>query len=210
MVKILFEDNHLLAAEKPSGLLTQPSEKEKNSLEYILKDYVKTTYKKLGKVFLHAIFRLDKGSSGIVLFAKTSKALSRLQEALRDQKFIKIYRALVSPPPKEPKNTLHHFLKKDLFHTKIASQGKMSSLSYTICKQKNHKALLEITLHTGRYHQIRAQLSAIGSPIIGDKKYGSPFFLRNNTFYLHHHQLSFPHPISQKTVLLFSKEPFSL
>lgn len=171
-LQVLYEDNHLIAVFKPSGILTQGDITGDRSLMDEVKSYLKEKYKKPGKVFLGLLHRLDRPVSGIVLFAKTSKGASRLSEQFRNRTIEKTYHAVVLGKPKKEKGDLIDFLKKnkggnikraELFYETISSNGKYS--------------LLKIQPKTGRFHQIRAQLSAMGHPILGDTKYGAPFSL---------------------------------
>ena len=188
-VKILFEDNHMLVAVKPGGLLTQPTELEADCLVARLK-------KQAGLKFLEPIHRLDKVSSGIVVLAKSSKALSRMMKSLRERTCSKAYLALTDKKPTETKAVLKHSLLREDFKTKPGAQGKEARLSYEVLGKKGPYYLISIDLDTGRYHQIRAQLSAIGCPIVGDAKYGSSKPFKKGAIALHHKTMSLPHPIS--------------
>lgn len=196
MVKVIFEDNHLLVLSKPGNLSTQPSPTAPDSLEAQAKVWLKAKYKKPGNVYLHAVHRLDRPVTGIVVFAKTSKALSRLQAAIRGNLTKKIYHAWVEG------SLTSGVLEDYLIHgDHIALQGKPKDkeakhcrLSYKAIKKTENKTLLEIELETGRYHQIRAQLGYRGHPVIGDKKYGSRSAL--DTIALHHSLFSIPHPVT--------------
>lgn len=202
-MKIIFEDNHILVLEKPKGLLTQPSPIEQESLETQGKAYLKSTYNKPGNVFLEAIHRLDRPVSGLVVFAKTSKALSRLQQAIRDKNCKKIYHAHVEKAPPQPTGTLEHTLLHDEHKAVLSNQGKLCRLHYKTLHSPKH---LEIELETGRYHQIRAQLSCIGCPIIGDTKYGSKTPLNSLGIALHHTQMTIVHPITKEWLSFTSEE----
>jgi len=166
-MKPLSSDNHILVAEKPAGIATQPDFTD------MVKVWVKKTYNKPGAVFLHPVHRLDKAVSGLVLFARTSKALSRLQAMMREHQIKKTYLALVEGKLPAKEGTLVHKLSHSTLRAKVDPNGKEAILHYKVIKQENDSTLLEIHLVTGRYHQIRAQLAAIGCPIIGDEKYGS-------------------------------------
>ncbi len=210
MPKIIYEDNHLLVLDKPAGLLTQPSGTDFKSLEAEGKQWLKETYKKQGNVFLEAIHRLDQAASGIVVFAKTSKALSRLMEAIRQRKAKKFYYAQVEKPPPDSQGRLVHYLihcnrRADIVG-KDDPEGKRASLFYRVI-QEGEKPVLDIELETGRYHQIRCQLSAIGSPILGDFKYGAQIPYSHKGIALHHCRMVIPHPITQKDLILDS--PFA-
>jgi len=206
-LNILFEDNHLLIVEKPPGLPTQPSKEHSDSLETRLKAYIKETYKKPGEVFLHAIHRLDRCTSGLVLFAKTSKALKRLQEMQKLRKIEKKYLAVIPRGLYPKQGKLSHFLLHSNFKASIvppSTQGaKKAELLYEITKENEEVSLLLITLLTGRYHQIRAQLSHLGFPIIGDAKYKSNRPFQKNSIALHSCQLSFIHPVTKKEIALY-------
>jgi 23S rRNA pseudouridine1911/1915/1917 synthase len=207
MLDVIYEDNHLLVINKPAGLLTQPSGTQQESLEAQAKSWLKQKYHKLGNIFLHAIHRLDKPVSGVVVFARTSKALSRLNATIRDKKSKKIYYALVEGALPSSEGILEHSLSHEDFHSEIASEGKLARLHYRVIKKTKTQSLLEITLETGRYHQIRIQLSAIGCPIVGDKKYGSVHPFPYEGIALHHHSLSIPHPISGEMLTIQADVP---
>lgn len=166
MLKILYEDNHILAVFKPAGLLTQPTDECAESLELQAKQYLKERYQKPGAVYLHAVHRLDKPVSGIVVFAKTSKALSRLNEAQREKEWRKIYQAEVEGTWSKLEGELTHYLKHDEFKTLVSEKPlpgyKLAKLHYRILENRETTALVEIELETGRYHQIRAQLAFAG------------------------------------------------
>lgn len=201
-LEILYEDNHLLAVNKPAGLLTQPNQTDAPSLEALAKDYLKEKYQKKGNVFLHAVHRLDKPVSGIVLFARTSKALSRLNEQMRRREIKKIYTAKVEGHLKKKSETLRHTLAHTSHRAHIDPEGKEALLTYTVKKYLNQATLIEIDLHTGRYHQIRVQCAHIGHPILGDVKYGAS--QPASRLFLHHSSLTFLHPTTQLKITLSS------
>lgn len=210
-IKILFEDNHLLAVAKPSGLATQPSPTSKESLEDEVKAMIKARDQKKGGVFLHAVHRLDKATSGIVLFAKTQKALSRLMQAFREKTCEKEYLALVPNISFLKKATLPYTLRDFLFHDDHkaiivpqeysgAKEAILTISSIEPFTENNEELyLLTILLHTGRYHQIRAQLSFHGAPIVGDIKYGSTIAYTQGIA-LQHSRLAFSHPTRKERV----------
>jgi 23S rRNA pseudouridine1911/1915/1917 synthase len=204
---VLFEDNHLFAVSKPAGLATQSSEHHQVSLETLCKEYLKKKHNKPGNVFLHAIHRLDKPTSGVVLFAKSSKANERLQEAMRKQELHKKYLCLVEGIVSPDSATLEHLLSHDDHFAKVASDGKRSVLHYTVIKKMNNRSLVEVVLETGRNHQIRAQFSAIGHPVLGDKKYGSkqPFY--EDFIALHHLELKLSHPVTHEELVFTAPLP---
>lgn len=209
-MQIVFEDNHLLVVNKPAGLLTQPSGTSQDSLEAQAKVYIKQKYNKPGNVFLEAIHRLDKPVSGLVVFAKTSKALSRLNAAQREKSSQKIYLALIERPLSQPSGTLQHYLVHEDYRARIAHPGdpeaKRSVLHYRTTGEREGFPLVEIELETGRYHQIRAQFAAAGSPLLGDKKYGSRVSFPQAEIALHHFRITLLHPITQE-ILTFEIAP---
>ncbi|MCX6764735.1 MAG: RNA pseudouridine synthase [Candidatus Nealsonbacteria bacterium] len=185
-LQVLYEDNHLIAVFKPAGVLTQGDKSGDVNLLDEVKKYLKEKYKKPGNVFLGLLHRLDRNVSGIVLFAKTSKGASRLSEQFRERSVEKIYHAIVLGRPKQKKANLINYLNKDESKNKVAiSREKKSGfelveLSFETISSNNKYSLLKIKLETGKPHQIRAQLSFLGFPILGDKKYGAPFALPDN------------------------------
>lgn len=198
---VVYSDNHLLVVEKPAEMATQPD------LTELAKAWVKKKYNKPGNVYLHPVHRLDKAVSGLVLFARTSKALSRLQEMMRERKIIKIYHALVEGELPENQGKLVHHLIHGSFRAEVSKDGKESTLEYRVLKHEKGVSLLEINLITGRYHQIRAQLSAIGCPVLGDEKYGSKRSWSKGIA-LHHSELRFEHPVTKESLVLKSKPNF--
>jgi 23S rRNA pseudouridine1911/1915/1917 synthase len=199
--EVLYEDNHLLVVVKPAGLLTQPTEHETHSLEYLAKAWLKEKYQKPFNVFLGIVHRLDKPASGIVLLAKTSKALSRLNDMIRSRGVIKVYYALVEGKPPQESGTLEHYLKHGDHKSFVSHQddpeAKYARLYYDDIKNNGDTTLLQIILETGRYHQIRTQCAAIGCPIVGDVKYGSRISLPHGIIALHHHRVQFVHPVTK-------------
>ncbi len=199
--QIIFEDNHLIAAFKRSGQTVQPEPGKPVSLEEEVKQYIKETYKKEGAVFLGVIHRIDMPVSGLVLFARTSKALTRMNEIFHDRSVQKVYLAKVEGRPKAEKMLITHWLKRDEnknFSKAFTSEVKLSQearLTYELIETNGKESLLKINLHTGRKHQIRAQLSAIGYPIVGDVKYGASKPLRDQSIALQSYSLSFEHPV---------------
>lgn len=200
-LKILYEDNHLIAVFKPAGVLVQGDkpvgERSEPTLMDEVKEYLKAKYKKPGNVFLGLVHRLDRPVSGIILFAKTSKGAARISEQIRERKMSKIYHAVVGGELQPASGTLKHFLKKDE-QRKIAiisdtpQEGFMRAvLYYKTVLAADRYSLLAIRLETGRFHQIRAQLSAVGHPIVGDKKYGAKDALLDRSIALCATELTF-------------------
>lgn len=210
--EIVFSDNHLLVASKAAGLLTQPDSPADDSLEAFAKSWVKGEYKKEGNVFLHCIHRLDRPVSGLVLFARTSKALSRLNEQSRGQAIQRVYMAEVEGILSQKLGQLDHYLIHGDHRALVAKMGdegaKHARLRYEVLHYMPHSTLVRIELETGRYHQIRAQFAAIGHPIVGDRKYGA----KNGdgkAIRLHCAQISLEHPITKEILTFDSPPPFS-
>jgi len=191
-LKPIFCDNHLLVLEKPAGIATQPDFHEE------ARAWVQEAFAKPGKAFLEPIHRLDKPVSGIVLFARTSKALQRLNEAMRKKQLRKFYLAWVEGIV-EKEGTLEHNLTHGNFRAHIDAEGKKTILHFRRLETKENVSLVEIELETGRYHQIRAQFATIGHPVLGDQKYGAKE--RKDKIALHHHMLKISHPVSKEEVI---------
>lgn len=208
-IEILFEDNHLLAVDKPGGVLSQEDHTGQPDLLNLCKEYLKKEYNKQGNVFLGLLHRLDKPVSGVMLFAKTSKAASRISEQIRNRSIKKSYHAVVEGI--SPQNgMLQDYLLKDnqantvSVSSKKNKQAKKAELIYQREQVENNLSLLKITLITGRPHQIRVQLSNLGYPIYGDKKYGSN---NNANISLHASELTFAHPITKKQMSIRTNLP---
>lgn len=209
-MEVIYCDNHLLAAIKPAGLATQPQETDADNFQDRAKKWLKKTYDKPGNVFLEPIHRIDKPVSGIVLFARTSKALSRLQAQMRAQEISKTYTALVEGTLPHDSGTLEHFLVHGSHRACVHPEGKRAVLTYRTLGRNDGTTLVEISLETGRYHQIRAQFSAIGHPIVGDAKYGSCTFWPEGGIALCHSKMRFEHPVTKEEILLENNKSFSL
>ncbi len=209
--EIIYCDNHILIANKPAGLLTQPDEGQPDSLESFAKSWVKKEYSKPGAVFLHAIHRLDKPVSGLVLFARTSKALSRLNEQSRNQEIQRTYIAEVEGILSEKEGKLDHYLIHGDHRAIIAQptnkEAKHARLIFHVIRFLPHTTLVSIELETGRYHQIRAQFSASGHPIVGDERYGAKSG-DGESIRLHGTKLAFEHPVTKEVVTFESPPPF--
>lgn len=210
-IEVLYEDNHLIALNKPAGLLTQPAPGVTGSLEEWTAQYIGTTRGKPGRVFLHAVHRLDRVVSGIALFACTDKALSRMNERMRAREIVRVYHAVVTGTLPDAQGNLVHFLrhsrKKSLVAGRNDPGAREAILDYRILARKYDLMLLEVTLHTGRYHQIRAQLSAVGCPVVGDLLYGSTARQEGPGIALHHRMMSFTHPVRMVPVRIEAGYP---
>lgn len=203
---IIFEDNHLLALNKPAGWLVQGDRSGDPTLTDWGKAYLKEKYAKPGAVFLHPVHRIDRPVSGAVLFARTDKALGRLTILFRDRRVLKTYLALVVFPPRAPAGELRHFLLKDEqrnfveVFSRPSGQAKEAVLHYEYLGLAGAFHLLRVRPYTGRSHQIRAQLSAIGCPILGDLKYGAPEALPDASIGLHSRAIGLEHPVRREHV----------
>ncbi|MCC6684002.1 MAG: RluA family pseudouridine synthase [Bacteroidia bacterium] len=212
-MKVLFEDNHLIAVEKRSGQSVQPEPGKPVSLEEEVKQYIKNKYQKPGDVFLGVIHRLDMPVSGVVLFARTSKALERMNKLFHDREVHKWYIANVHGAPDDETGLITHYLKRDEKRnfTKAfineAPGTQKAQLEYEVLMHKKNSTILKIKLLTGRKHQIRAQLAALGCPIIGDTKYGSDKSLPEHAIRLQSAELSFIHPVTGEAIVLAAGPP---
>jgi 23S rRNA pseudouridine1911/1915/1917 synthase len=212
-LEILYEDNHIIAINKPPGLLSQGDRTGDEPLTEVVKEYIKVTYHKPGAVFLGLVHRLDRPTSGILLFARTSKALERLNALMKQRAIQKTYWAIVSQKPPAESGALRHFLTR-MPHKNItraslkqSANAREALLDYRVLKQSDGYFLLEIIPHTGRQHQIRVQLSAIGCPIVGDLKYGYPVPNPDKSICLHARRLQFVHPVSKKQIDIIAGMP---
>lgn len=205
-LEILYEDNHLLVVVKPAGILSQEDSTHDHDMLTLLKLYLKDKYQKPGNVYLGLVHRLDRMTSGVMVFAKTSKAASRLNEQIKNKKFIKKYYAIASGIV-PTSGILENYLIKDEKEVKSyvdnEKNGKLAILEYRKIKVVENTTLLDINLLTGRHHQIRVQLSHIGHPLVGDKLYGNS---KDNMLMLHAYYLSFYHPITNEK-MEFIKRP---
>jgi 23S rRNA pseudouridine1911/1915/1917 synthase len=208
---VIYEDNHLLVVNKVAGLLAQPNDSNEKNLTDHYKLWLKEKYKKEGNVFLQAVYRLDKPVSGVFIFAKTSKALSRLNEEVREKRTKKIYQATVEGRLPQKLGTLQNYLVHDDYCARIVSknhpEAKEALLEYTLIEELEDRSIVEIELITGRYHQIRVQLAHIGNPIIGDEKYGSQHLYRRGQIALHHSEYQIQHPITKEKMIFKAPTP---
>ncbi len=205
-MEILYSDNHIIVVNKPPGLATEATEGE--SVESHIKEWVKEHYKKSGAVFVRAVHRLDKPVSGVLLLAKTSKALERLHASFRGKQVEKRYVALVEGVVEQEEGSMEDYLVHDFFRASVVGsehpKAKRALLSYRVRRKNYENSLVEIDLYTGRYHQIRVQFSSRGHPIMNDGKYGARFIKDGGNIALHQERLVFPHPISKKELVFFS------
>ena len=212
---VVYEDNHLLCVSKRPGEIVQGDKTGDEPMSEALKAWLKEKYNKPGNVYLGVIHRLDRPVGGLVLFAKTSKALSRMNELFRTGDVSKRYWAVVPARPPKHSDTLEQYLVRNESQNKsyVARQGaatpgaKLARLSYRLLASGEHYHLLEIELHTGRHHQIRCQLAALGCPIKGDLKYGAPRSNPGGSISLLSRQISFTHPVSKEALTLTAPVP---
>lgn len=203
-LQILYEDNHLIVVNKRPGDIVQGDKTGDLPLSEVVKKYIKEKYNKPGNVYLGVAHRLDRPTSGIVVFAKTSKALPRLNKMFAEKAAKKTYWAVVKNLPEKQQDTLTHWMKrntkqnKSYANSKEVPDSKKAILAYRIIKKLDNFYLLEVDLKTGRHHQIRAQLTAIGCPIKGDLKYGFDRSNKNGSIHLHARRLSFLHPVKNE------------
>jgi 23S rRNA pseudouridine1911/1915/1917 synthase len=211
--QILYQDNHIIILNKLPSQIVQGDKTGDEPLSEILKKYIKEKYNKPGEVFLGVVHRLDRPVSGVVLFARTSKALSRLNEMLKTREIKKIYWAVVKNPPPEKTGHLINYLHRDEKKNKsfIVSENrkdaKKAELIYHLLKSSDNYHLLEIELLTGRHHQIRAQLAHIGCPVKGDLKYGFPRTNPDASIHLHSRRIEFLHPVKKEQVAIEAPPP---
>ena len=212
-LELLYEDNHIIAVNKQVGELVQGDRSGDPCLADALKRYIGEKYGKPGRVFLGVVHRLDRPTSGVVLFARTSKALQRLNALFRENRVRKVYWGIVKNPPPKRSDTLIHYLTLNTTRNKSYPQAapgdgaKEARLSYRWVLSTERYHLLEVELHTGRHHQIRAQLAAIGCPIKGDLKYGFPRSNPDGGIHLHAREVSFDHPVQKKLLRIIADPP---
>lgn len=218
---VLYEDNHIIAVNKTCNEIVQGDKTGDTPLSEIVKDYIKTKYNKPGEVFLGVTHRLDRPTSGVVLFARTSKALTRLNEMFKEKsqtinhksQIVKTYWAIVQGVPKQPEARLENYLTRNETLNKSfiakpgAKEAKLAILSYKTLVQGEHYSLLEVNLETGRHHQIRCQLAAIGCPVKGDLKYGAKRSNPDGGISLHARKIEFIHPVKKEPVCIVAPVP---
>lgn len=210
---MLYEDNHLLVVNKRAGDIVQGDKTGDVPLSEVVKEYIAKKYNKPGAVFLGVVHRLDRPTTGALTFARTSKALSRLNALFSERKTQKTYWAVVKNRPPKDQDRLIHFLKrnpkqnKSYAHIKEIPDSKKAVLSYSIIKKLDNYYLLEIELETGRHHQIRSQLAAIDCPIKGDLKYGFDRSNKDGGIHLHARKLEFIHPVKKEPLIIIASPP---
>ena len=212
-LQVLHEDNHIIVVNKRVGDIVQGDKTGDKPLSDVVKEYIKEKYDKPGEVFLGVVHRLDRPTTGIVVFARTSKALTRLNELFSKRETQKTYWAVVKNQPPKAEDNLVHYLKRNpknntsKAHLKEVPESKKASLDYKIIAKLNNYFALEINLHTGRHHQIRSQLSFIGCPIKGDLKYGFDRSNPDGGIHLHARKLTFMHPVSKENLEIIAPVP---
>jgi 23S rRNA pseudouridine1911/1915/1917 synthase len=212
-LQVLYEDNHVLIVNKRAGDPVQSDMSGDKPLRDVVMEYLKEKYQKPGNVFVGLVHRLDRPTSGIVVFAKTSKALTRLNESFRNKELKKTYWALVKNPVPKNSDTLVHYLVRypakniSKAFEKEVKESKKAILHYQVLKSFDHYSLVEIDLETGRHHQIRAQFTAIGCPIRGDLKYGSKRPNDDGNINLHARKLEIKHPVKDELISIVAPLP---
>ncbi|MBE9492572.1 MAG: RNA pseudouridine synthase [Bacteroidetes bacterium] len=210
---ILFEDNHIIAVNKKPGEIVQGDKTGDQPLSEKVKEFLKHKYNKPGNVFLGVVHRIDRPVGGVVLFAKTSKALTRLNELIRNRDIHKTYWAIVYNRPAKPEGHLIHYLVKNQMRNissafKTEGKGRLKAeLDYALIGESNNYYLLEVELHTGRHHQIRVQLSKTGCPVKGDLKYGAPRSNKDGSIHLFARKIEFIHPVNKEKISITAPPP---
>ena len=212
-MKVIYEDNHIIIVYKEGGEIVQGDKTGDVPLSDIVKDYIKKKYNKPGEVFLGVVHRLDRPVSGLVVFARTSKALTRLNKMFQMHDIAKTYWAIVANAPKAPAGTLKGWIvrnekqNKSFCHAREVANSKVAILDYKVIARSDRYHLLEINLHTGRHHQIRCQLASMGCVIKGDLKYGAPRSNHDGTISLLSRKIEFIHPVSKIPISVTSPLP---
>ena len=212
-MEVVYEDNHIIIVNKQSGEIVQGDKTGDRPLSDIVKDYIKEKYQKPGAVFLGVVHRLDRPVSGLVVFARTSKALTRLNKMFAEGEVHKTYWALVKNAPQKTEDTLTHWLvrnekqNKSYAYATEKPNAKKAILKYRLIGKSDNYSLLEVQLMTGRHHQIRCQLAAMGCPIKGDLKYGAPRSNPDGSISLQSHRVEFIHPVSKERITVEAPLP---
>ena len=210
---VLYEDNHLIIVNKASSEIVQGDKTGDKPMSEMVKDYLREKYNKPGNIFCGVTHRLDRPTSGVVIFAKTSKALTRLNKLFKDDEVEKVYWAIVQNRPPKKEDILTHFLIKNERINKSTAfdsekpNTKKAILNYSLIAQSENYFLLRVNLETGRHHQIRVQLSRLGCPIKGDLKYGAKRSNKDGSISLHARSVSFIHPVSQQKIEVVAPVP---
>lgn len=209
MIRVLYEDNHVLCVEKPANVPVQEDDSHDEDLLSLCRQYLKEKYQKPGNVYLGLVHRLDRPVAGVMVFAKTSKAASRLSDAVRTHAFQKEYLAVLDGIPEEKKGTLTDYLTKDHKNNNVTvtdeAHGKKSILHYDVLETKGNRTLVHITLETGRSHQIRVQFSSRGYPLVYDQRYNR--HTKKGQIALYAYRLSFPHPTKKEMITVSALPP---
>ncbi|MBE7087351.1 MAG: RluA family pseudouridine synthase [Clostridiales bacterium] len=209
---ILHEDNHIIVVLKPQNVPTCEDSSKDMDLLTMVKEYIRTTYNKTGNVYVGLVHRLDRPTGGVMVFAKSSKAAARLSEQMKNGDFEKKYYAVVVGKPREEKATLTHYVKKNAVNNMVyvcamtEAGAKMAELDYTLLDTKDDLSLVDVRLHTGRSHQIRVQMNAIGNPVYGDMRYGGEK-AKKGYLALWSYYLSFTHPVSKERMVFRVQPP---
>jgi 23S rRNA pseudouridine1911/1915/1917 synthase len=212
-MNVIFEDNHIIAVNKNCSEIVQGDKTGDISLDIKVKEYLKKKYNKPGNVFLGVTHRIDRPVSGVVLFARTGKALTRLNKLFSNKEIKKTYWAIVKKFPQKKYAKLQNYISrnteknKSFAHQKEVNNSKLAIMSYKTITESDNYSLLEIDLETGRHHQIRCQLSAIDMPIKGDLKYGYPRSNRNGGISLHARRIEFIHPVNKNNIIIEANPP---
>lgn len=217
-LQVLHEDNHLIAVNKPAGALVHGDETGDVPLSEAVKEYIKIRYHKPGDVFLGVIHRLDRPVSGVVIYARTSKGLARMNEVFKERKIQKTYLAITRNRPEPMLGSLTHYIAKDrsrnlakafnsLSNQAEKMKAKKSTLDYEMIGEIDNRCLIQVNPHTGRPHQIRVQLSSMGCPIVGDIKYGDDQPNQDGSIHLHCRSMSFEHPVKREPVVITADPP---
>ncbi len=211
--EILYEDNHLIIVNKPYNVLAQGDETGDSTIGDSVKTYIKEKYQKLGEVFLGIVHRIDRPVSGVLIMARTSKALERMSQQFKDKGVKKTYWAVTKNKPQQHTGTLTHYLWKDakqrksFAYTQPYKEAKLCTLDYRLLLSSDNYHLLEINPHTGRHHQIRVQLSSMGCPIKGDIKYGAERTNKDGNIHLHAREVTFLHPVKKEWITVTAPVP---
>ena len=209
---ILHEDNHIIVVLKPQNVPSCEDESKDADMLTIIKEYIKTTYNKPGNVYLGLVHRLDRPTGGVMVFAKSSKAAARLSEQMQNGDFEKRYFTVLVGEPKEEKATLTHYMKKNAVNNMVyvcppsVAGAKFAELEYQVVEAKSGLSLVDVRLHTGRSHQIRVQMNAIGTPVYGDMRYGGEK-AKKGYLALWAYYLSFTHPVSKERMVFRVQPP---